>query len=103
MSLYARKVDANQAQVVAALRAVGVLVESRLSRVGGGVPDLLCGYAGKLFLLEVKDGAKSKSKRGLTPDERTWHEQWEGFPVFMVESAAEAVLVVTGKLVEVKP
>lgn len=103
MSIYARKVDDNQPDVVKALRAVGVRVEPRLARVGGGVPDLLCGYRGKLLLLEVKDGAKPKSRRGLTPDERSWHEAWEGYPVFMVASAEEAVAVVTGKRMEAKP
>lgn len=102
MSRYARKVDDNQGQVVAALRAVGVMVEPGLSRLGAGAPDLLCGHHGMLFLLEVKDGQKSPSERALTEAEERWHERWSGYPVYVVESAEEAVAVVTGALVTIR-
>lgn len=104
MSRYARKVDANTTAIVAALRALGVLVEPRLSRVGDGVPDLLCGYHGETILLEVKDGTKPPSARRLTPQEETWIRAWDehGGPVYVVSSIEEAVLVVTGKRVEVR-
>lgn len=103
MSLYARKVDDNQPEVVAALRAAGVKVDPRLSRIGGGMLDLLCGYRGVFSIVEVKDGRKPPSKRALTPAEKDWIDEWAGFPVYVVESAEEAVRVVTGKRVEVKP
>lgn len=77
MSRRAAAVDANQAEIVKALRKVGVSVQP-LHRVGGGVPDLLCGHAGKNMLLEVKDGAKVPSARTLTPDQKEWLEGWRG-------------------------
>lgn len=49
-----------------------------LHTVGRGCPDLLVGYGGTNYLLEVKDGLKSPSQRKLTPDEQTWHDEWRG-------------------------
>lgn len=73
----AAKVDANQAEIVAALRAVGATVQP-LHAVGQGCPDLLVGYRGINFLLEVKDGEKPPSARKLTPDQVSWHDTWRG-------------------------
>ena len=56
MSKYARRVDDNQNEIVAALRACGATV--RIINQGGGIPDLLVGYRGNTILIEVKDGAK---------------------------------------------
>ena len=72
---YARKVDTNQAAIVAALRQVGAEVQP-LHTLGGGVPDLLVAFRGANYLLEVKDGDKSPSKQALTPDEAAWHARW---------------------------
>lgn len=86
----AAKIDANHPEIVAALRAIpGVRVQS-LASVGKGCPDLLVGYKGKNFLLEVKDGQKLKSQRLLTRDEIEWHMDWTG-QVRVVECAAEAI------------
>ena len=52
----AAKVDANQAEIVQALRQIGAVVQS-LAAVGNGCPDLLVGYRNRLFLLELKDGS----------------------------------------------
>lgn len=73
----AAKVDANQAEIVRVLRDCGVSVQS-LHDVGKGVPDLLCGYRGQNFLLEIKDGSKVPSARLLTPQQQDWHEAWRG-------------------------
>lgn len=68
----AHKVDTNQAQIVNTLREIGATVQD-LSAVGKGCPDLLVGYRGCNYLLEVK------TERGkMTPDEATWHEGWRG-------------------------
>jgi len=71
------KVDANQKRMVQALRQAGCSVES-LAAVGKGVPDLLVGFRGENYLLEVKDGSNPPSKRRLTPDQVTWHSEWRG-------------------------
>lgn len=87
------KVDANHGDVVKALRQIGCSVTD-LSRLGQGVPDLLVGYRSKNILLEVKDGAKTASRRKLTDDEASWMLLWKG-RAHVVNSVAEAIGVVT--------
>jgi hypothetical protein len=82
------KPDASQQAIVAALRQVGVSVQS-LSAVGDGCPDLLCSYRGYVTLLEVK-----RPKKTLTPDQVRWHAAWDSFcPLFVVETIDDALLV----------
>lgn len=88
----AARVDANQEQVVSALRGLGATVQS-LAATGKGVPDLLVGYRSKNYLLEVKDGRKPPSERKLTPDQEIWHEAWKG-TVHVVNTPTEAVKVI---------
>ena len=86
----AAKVDANQEQVVEALRAVGASVQT-LAAVGKGVPDLLVGYQGKTLLLEIKDGRKPPSERRLTEDQLKWHGAWRGGPLAVVDGPDAAL------------
>jgi len=83
-------VDANQSDVVAALRAIGASV-ALLHRVGGGVPDLLVGFRGIDGTVEVKDGDKPASERKLRATQIEWHQDWQGRPPVTVESPQEAV------------
>lgn len=92
MTRRAAKVDANQSEIVKALRGIGATVQI-LSDVGGGCPDLLVGRQGKNYLLEIKDGAKVKSARKLTPHQVDWHGEWRG-QVSIVESVDDALAVV---------
>lgn len=85
----AARVDDNQAEIVKALRQVGAKVQS-LAPIGNGCPDLLVAFRQVNFLFEVKDGSKPPSARKLTPDEAAWIAGW-GAPVFVVNSAVEAV------------
>jgi hypothetical protein len=73
----AARTDANQSAIINALRGVGASVQD-LSRVGHGCPDLLVGFRGCNWLLEVKDGSKNASDRKLTSDQVTWHRTWSG-------------------------
>lgn len=73
----APRLDANHAAIVAALRAAGATVQS-LAAVGDGCPDLLVGFAGHNYLIEVKDGTKPPSARRLTPEQERWHAAWAG-------------------------
>ncbi len=61
------KIDANQPEIVDALRSIGAHV-TILAAVGGGIPDLLVGY-------DVKDGAQPPSARLLTSDQKRWHAE----------------------------
>ena len=88
----AAKTDANQGEIVQALRDVGCTVQS-LAPVGDGVPDLLVGYRGVNLLLEVKDGNKPPSARKLTPDQEKFHATWRGQKA-VVTSREEALRAV---------
>ena len=89
----AAKVDDNQRAVVAALRGVGASVE-HLHRVGGGCPDVLVGYRGVNYVLEVKDGRKPPSAQKLTDWQVAWHRDWRGAVV--VVNSPEAALAAIG-------
>ena len=89
----AARTDSNHSDVVAALLSVGATVAS-LAMVGCGVPDLLVGFRGETFLVEVKDGDKSPSRRSLTDAQRKFHALWRGRPIAVVESPAEALAAI---------
>ena len=88
-----RQVDSNQSEIVAALRQIGVTV-TVLSMVGFGCPDIVAGYRGINYLLEIKDGMKSPSRQKLTPAEMRWHRDWEGQSAIVV-SVEDAIRTVT--------
>lgn len=70
------KVDANQPKLVAQIRKLGATVKvvSQLKRFC----DIVVGYQGKNYLIEIKDPDKPPSQRKLTPDEIDFHMEWEG-------------------------
>lgn len=92
----AAKIDKNQTEVVAALRKVGASVQS-LASIGKGCPDLLVGFQGTLYLMEVKDGENVPSKQLLTDDQKKWHENWTGSPVYVVRSIDGALKILNQK------
>lgn len=73
------RIDANQNEIVDALRksnlAVSVAVTSGL---GNGFGDLVIGFGGGNYIIEIKDGSKSPSKRKLTTAEADFHRDWLG-------------------------
>ncbi len=87
MPRYAARSDKNQQEIIDALRGVGASVSS-IHRAGHGVPDLLVGYRGVTYLMEVKHG---NSK--LTADERKWHDEWRG-QVAIVRNVREAITTI---------
>jgi hypothetical protein len=91
----AAKVDANQEQIVQALRTAGATVQS-LAAVGQGVPDLLVGYQGETLLMEIKDGSRPPSQRRLTEQQLTWHGAWRGGPVAIVDGPDAALRMLKG-------
>lgn len=97
MNRRACRVDANHAEVVAAIVAAGGDVID-LSAVGEGVPDLLVGIAGRFVLVEVKDGKKKPSAQALTVMQTWFHRRMQSqrLPCIVVRSAEEAVRVLTG-------
>tara|TARA_R100000963_G_C4641257_1_gene104885 strand:+ start:787 stop:1077 length:291 start_codon:yes stop_codon:yes gene_type:complete len=86
MSRRAAKVDANQSDIMKALRSVdGVSVYS-LAGQGDGCPDLLVGSRHQTFLCEVKDGVKR-----LTPDQVRFIEKWQGSSVVILRDVETAL------------
>lgn len=87
MPTYARKVDDNQAEIVAALERIGVSVW-----VIGQPVDLMVGYRGRTGALEVKRCATT-SKRDLTPQQVEFFDTDRGFHriVCSVDDAIRAV------------
>lgn len=80
----AKRVDANQSEIVAALRHVGATVQD-LHTVGHGCPDIVVGFRGQNYLMEVK------SPNGyMTGDEEAWHWEWMG-QVAVIRTVEEAV------------
>lgn len=79
----AKRVDDNHDDIVQALRAAGAFVRS-LAAVGDGMPDLLVTKNSRTLLIECKNGAKSPSKRVLTPEQQKFHREWTGGPLAIV-------------------
>jgi len=86
---YANRIDANQNQIVDAMRKVGAVV--RIISQGDGIPDLLVGYKGYTILMEVKDGGKVPSARKLTEPEQRFFDDWRGGMLAVVNSVEEAL------------
>ncbi|MHC4753292.1 MAG: hypothetical protein ACYTFW_25940 [Planctomycetota bacterium] len=61
--------------------------------VGNGFPDIVVGYRGRNYLIEIKDGSKPPSKRKLTSDEREWHDTWRG-AVYVANNTDEALEII---------
>ncbi len=84
-----KRTDKNQAEIVQALRAAGCTVTS-LHEVGRGCPDIVVGYEGVNFLLEIKN---PKTYGKLNETQVKWHGKWRG-QVAVVKSPGEALRVV---------
>jgi hypothetical protein len=76
--------DANQGDIVQALRKVGAVVVL-LTVLGDGIPDLLVGFRGETFLLEVKT-----AKGRLEEAQEVFIATWRGRPVRVVRTVDEA-------------
>ena len=70
---YAARVDDNKLAIVDALRQAGATVNDIRQPV-----DLLVGYRGHTILMEVKDGAKSPSRRSHTDMQCRFIARWTG-------------------------
>jgi hypothetical protein len=82
---YAARIDANKEQVVSALRAAGAYVWDLKLPV-----DLLVGYAGHTYLMEIKRDGKAK----FTPLQRDFFEAWAGGTLCRVDSPESALRMI---------
>jgi hypothetical protein len=82
---YAARVDANQEAVISALRAAGAYVW-----IIGLPVDLLVGYKGHTFLVEIKDG----SKKRLTKLQEVFFEKWDGGTLCRIDGPEAALRMI---------
>jgi len=96
---YARKVDANHAEVRDGIRdALPGCTIFDAAGAGDGFPDLVVGWRGMNFLLEVKP--KGKKLRGVKQCE--FHKNWQG-QTAVVHSAAEGLAAMLVAMVDQRP
>ena len=88
MGNFAKRVDENQKEIVKAFREIGASVQI-LSDVGKGCPDLLIGFAGRNWLIEIKNGNKPPSQQQLTEKEQQFFNTWRG-QVCIIRSIEQA-------------
>lgn len=82
----ARKRDANEPGIVAALEAAGATVVELDKPV-----DLLVGYGSDTDLLEVKNGNQPPSWQRVTPDQVKFFKAWKGKRARIVTTMREAL------------
>lgn len=76
----AARVDANQTQIVEALRAAGASVE-----VIGRPVDLLVGFRGRTILLEVKNPDSRYGRAGANKNQADFRSAWRGDVVTLAD------------------
>jgi len=82
---YAARVDANQTQIVSALRAAGAYVW-----VIGLPVDLLVGYKNHTFLVEIK----TDSRKRLTKLQADFFDNWSGSTLARIDSPEAALRMI---------
>tara|TARA_R110002020_G_scaffold43184_3_gene125841 strand:- start:801 stop:1091 length:291 start_codon:yes stop_codon:yes gene_type:complete len=83
------RVDSNQKKIVSQLRELGCSV-LHTHQLGKGAPDIIVGFKGKNYLIELKDGDKPLSQQKLTIDEIKFQADWQG--QYSVVSSLDALL-----------
>ena len=82
---YAARVDANQDQIVSALRSAGAYVW-----IIGLPVDLLVGYKGHTFLVEIKTDNKKK----FTKLQTDFFENWSGSTLARIDNPESALRMI---------
>ena len=89
-----KRVDANQAEIVADLRAIGAEVE-HLHELGDGCPDILVawcrwGQESRNWLFEIKMPGEKLNKAQVK-----WHARWKeaGGQVDVIRTTEEALAI----------
>ena len=82
---YAARVDANQKQIITALEAAGAYVW-----VIGLPVDLLVGYKGHTWLIEIKRDSKAR----LTPLQADFFENWSGSTLARIDNPEAALRMI---------
>ena len=80
----AHRRDLNQSAIVRALRKAGATVVITAD-VGGGFPDLVVGWNGVTYLVEVKNRTK------LSESQQSFIERWRGGPIIVLRTVDDVV------------
>lgn len=81
--------DANHTEIVAGLRQIGATVVD-LAKVGKGCPDILVGWRGKTYLMEIKT-----AKGYVRATQEQFFRSWTGGHIAVVRSFDDAYNVLT--------
>lgn len=84
------KQDRNAVEVATALRHAGAIVRFIEGSHGqSGLPDLLVGFQGVTYLMEVK-----VAKGRLSEAQKEFHASWRGGPIIVVRTPLEALAAI---------
>ena len=72
--------DSNHETIADALQYYGCIIAD-LAEAGGGVPDLMVGYRGIIFLVEVKSPVGA-----LSPKQRAFFDKWIEYPALVLRT-----------------
>jgi len=87
--------DSNTREICKGLREAGAQVHywKAISRTKG-VPDLIVGFGGITYLLEVKSDGKKSRKHELSPEQVKFHVEWKGGPIATIRTLEEAKIAI---------
>ena len=83
----AMRQDKNQTEIMAALEKIGASVEA-IRSLHGGCPDLLVGFQGRNYLIEVKVPKEGR----LSDIQKVWRDDWSGGKPFVIKSVEDVIL-----------
>lgn len=86
---HAKRVDANQSEIVEGLRKEGASV-SITSALGDGAPDLIIGIPQTNILAEVKNPKTRYGRKGLNSLQRAFSDWWTG-PFTIIYTLQDAI------------
>ena len=91
------KKDANHNEIVSYLQNGGAVVKD-CSKMMHGMPDLLVWHMEAWHLVEIKNPNTSYGKKGLSPSQQKFADEWQGGPVFIVRTKEDVDLFLIGEL-----
>ena len=97
---YAKK-DLNHNFIVEILVQGGANVKD-MSKVAGGMPDLLVWYLGEWHLIEIKNPKTHYGRQGLNKTQKKFAEEWNGGAIFIVKTEEDAKNFLAGKFENVE-
>jgi hypothetical protein len=66
-----------------------------------GIPDILVWHLEKWHLIEIKNPKTDYGKKGLSPRQQKWAEEWRGGPVFIIRTEDDANKFLIGEFADI--